>query len=63
MGFGGVREVKCGVRRRGNRTEAVAVLRSEHIWMCVKEIRKASSWIMYVCGNFDKGILLECDKE
>ena len=47
MSFRGVRGVKSVVGRRENAREGVAVLMNEHIWMCVHEIRRINSRIMY----------------
>ena len=48
MTFGGVRGFKSGMGRRGNEREGVAVLMNECAWMCVWEIRRINSRIMYV---------------
>ena len=36
------------MRRRGNARQGVAVLIKERVWMCVREIRRINSKIMYV---------------
>ena len=48
MSFGGVRGFKSEVRRRGYAREGVAVLMNERVWICVREIRRVNSRIMYV---------------
>ena len=48
LSFGGVRGFKSEVGRKGNMREGVAILLNECVWICVKEIRRINSGIMYV---------------
>ena len=48
MSFEEIRGLKSGVGRRGNAREGAAVLMNERLWMCVREIRRINSRIMYV---------------
>ena len=54
LSFGGVRCFKSGVGRRTAR-ERVAVLMNECVWLCVREIRKINSRIMYasICKKME----------